>query len=193
MEDILAEDRTYEKLNFREKPLARGAYENCRFISCDMSEANLSGIKFADCEFVGCNLSMAKLEGTAFRDIKFKDCKMLGLGFDKCSGFGMSFNFDGCILNHSTFYQTKILKTLFKSTKLQEVDFTRCDLTGSVLEHCDLTGAMFDNTVLEKADLRTSYNYSIDPERNKIKKATFSLSQVSGLLDKYNIKVDSTS
>jgi hypothetical protein len=53
-----------------------------------------------------------------------------------------------------------------------------------------LTGARFENTIIEKADLRTSYNYSIDPENNRIKKAKFSLAQIAGLLDKYNIEID---
>jgi fluoroquinolone resistance protein len=59
-----------------------------------------------------------------------------------------------------------------------------------VFDNCDLTRATFDRSVLEKADFRTSYNYSIDPENNKIKKAKFSLLGVSGLLDKYDIAIE---
>jgi uncharacterized protein YjbI with pentapeptide repeats len=54
---------------------------------------------------------------------------MLGLQFDHCSAFGLSFRFETCILNHSTFYKTSIKKTLFKNTQLHQVDFTDCDLT----------------------------------------------------------------
>jgi fluoroquinolone resistance protein len=43
---------------------------------------------------------------------------------------------------------------------------------------------------LEKADLRTAYNYSIDPSINKIKKAKFSLPGVVGLLSKYDIEIE---
>jgi uncharacterized protein YjbI with pentapeptide repeats len=94
------------------------------------------------------------------------------------------------LLNHSSFYQTKIKKTIFKNTQLQETDFTECDLTGSVFGHCDFTRAVFENTIMEKADFRTSYSYSIDPARNRIKRAKFSLDQISGLLDKYDIEID---
>jgi fluoroquinolone resistance protein len=44
--------------------------------------------------------------------------------------------------------------------------------------------------LLEKADFRTAYNYSIDPEKNRIKKAKFSIFGVTGLLDKYDIEIE---
>jgi len=50
--------------------------------------------------------------------------------------------------------------------------------------------ATFENTALEKVDLRTGFNYSINPEINRIKKAKFSLQGVLGLLDKYDIEIE---
>lgn len=115
---------------------------------------------------------------------------MLGLHFDTCSEFGLSFSFDSCQLNHSSFYKTKIKKTVFKNSQLQETDFVETDLTSAVFDNCNLQQAMFEQTTLEKADLRTSYNYSIDPETNRIKKAKFSFAGISGLLDKYDIEIE---
>jgi uncharacterized protein YjbI with pentapeptide repeats len=74
--------------------------------------------------------------------------------------------------------------------RMHETDFTECDLTGATFEACDLLNATFVNTILEKADLRRSVHYSIDPEKNKIKKAKFSMPDVSGLLDKYDIHIE---
>jgi fluoroquinolone resistance protein len=73
---------------------------------------------------------------------------------------------------------------------LEETDFAEADLTGSVFDHCNLSHATFDRTVLEKTDFRTSYNFSIDPEKNRIKKAKFSTMGLSGLLEKYDIEID---
>ena len=115
---------------------------------------------------------------------------MLGLRFDTCNEFGLSFSFERCQLNHSSFYKTKIKKTIFKNSQLREADFAKCDLTSSVFENCDLARASFENTNVEKADFRTSFNYSIDPEINRIKKARFSILGVSGLLDKYDIEIE---
>src|SRR5688572_11249298 len=156
---------------------------------CNLSNSDLSEVRFIDCEFRQCDISLAKLNETSFRDVKFRGCKMLGLQFDTCHDFGLAFSFDGCVLNHSSFYGAKVKKAMFKETKLQEVDFTACDLSSAVLDRCDLDRAIFENTLLEKADLRTSFNYSIDPELNKIRKAKFSLDGIPGLLGKYDIEI----
>jgi uncharacterized protein YjbI with pentapeptide repeats len=73
---------------------------------------------------------------------------------------------------------------------LHEVDFTEADLTAAKFENCDLQRTIFANTILEKSDFRTAFNYSIDPEINRIKKAKFSLPGVLGLLAKYAIEID---
>lgn len=185
-----ADGVTYSKTDFANQPFAPGEYDACIFNDCELSNANFSESKFIDCEFNNCNLSMVKLVTTMFQNVKFKGCKMLGLQFDSCKDFGLSFQFENCTLDHSTFFKLKIKKTLFRNSHLDGVDFTGCDLTSAVFDNCNLLNAKFDNTILEKADLRTSIHYSIDPEINKIKKAKFSLSGVTGLLDKYDIEIE---
>lgn len=182
----LIEEKTFDRSDVPSK----GDYENCIFNGCDFGDKDLSEFKFTDCLFKGCNLSLAKLNNTVFRDVKFKDCKMLGLRFDTCNDFGLSFAFDTCQLNHSSFYKLKIKKTVFINSQLQEVDFVGSDLTSAVFDHCNLAQATFEHTLLEKADFRTSYNYSFDPELNRIKKAKFSIQSIAGLLDKYDIDVE---
>ncbi|MHB1107356.1 MAG: pentapeptide repeat-containing protein [Lutibacter sp.] len=84
----------------------------------------------------------------------------------------------------------KLKNTKFNKCKLQEVDFSETDLTNASFNNCDLIGSIFNATILEKADFRTSYNYSIDPEINRLKKAKFSLQGVVGLLGKYQIEIE---
>lgn len=81
-------------------------------------------------------------------------------------------------------------KTNFKDCALQAIDFAECDLTGSVFDNCDLFQANFDRSILKKADFRDAFNYCIDPEKNQIKKAKFSLAGIVGLLEKYDIIID---
>ena len=137
-----------------------------------------------------CDFSMARLRGSSFRDVKFISCKLLGLRFDECNPLLLSFSFQGCVLNFSSFYKLKLKGTFFKACKLEEVDFVETDLTNARFEQCDLTRASFENTVFVGADLRTASNYSINPEKNKIKKAKFSMPGVIGLLDQYDIVID---
>lgn len=186
MKETYIHDKTFDRNDLPTK----GEYENCIFHNCNFANSDLSEFKFIDCTFNGCNFSLVKLNKTTFHDVKFKDCKMLGLRFDTCNEFRLSFSFDGCQLNHSSFYKTKVKKTVFKNSQLQETDFSEADLTSSVFDNCNLIQAVFDHTILEKADFRTSYNYSIDPEINRIKNAKFSIFGVSGLLDKYDIEIE---
>ena len=183
-------EQTFNKANFQQLPLNKGEYERCVFNNCIFSDCNLSEVKFSDCVFHDCNLSMANITKVSFWNTQFKDCKMLGLKFDSCNEFALSFTFENCILNFSTFYKTKIKKTLFKNCQLQEVDFTETDLSNVKFENCDLLRAFFMSSNLESANFRTAYNYSIDPESNRMKKAKFSILGLSGLLEKHKLDIE---
>ncbi|HSI76092.1 MAG TPA: pentapeptide repeat-containing protein [Lunatimonas sp.] len=183
------EDEVYKHETFIRFPL--GEYENCKFISCDFSDVDISSCVFLCCEFVGCNLSMVKIAKASFQEVTFSDCKMLGMRWDSCNPFGLSLGFSNCILSHTSFYKLKIKNTHFVSCQLQEVDFTDAELNSASFDCCDLKGAVFSGTNLERADFRTALNFSIDPEGNRIRKAKFSLSGLEGLLGKYGLEIDS--
>jgi uncharacterized protein YjbI with pentapeptide repeats len=190
MSDRFFDSLNYDKQDYSVNYLDKGIYECCTFTSCNFSESDLTGISFLECTFKACNLSLSKISKTAFIDCKFTECKMLGMRFDSCNQSGFSLSPNACILNHSSFYKTALKKTNFSDCQLQEVDFTDCDLSGSVFETCDLRLALFDNTNLEKVDFRTAVNYSINPAKNRIKKARFSISGIAGLLDSYDIDIE---
>jgi fluoroquinolone resistance protein len=189
MQDTI-QDQTFTKELILEKPLIKGVYENCLFNNLDLSNLNFSDYRFIDCVFNGCNLSLTKLNKTGLQEVKFQGCKMLGLHFDAVNDFGLEVSFENCMLNHSSFYKKKLKKVIFKTCALQECDFTQSDLTAAQFNDCDLLNAAFSDTVLEKTDFRTAYNYTFDPERNRIKKARFSMNGLAGLLHKYDIQVD---
>lgn len=189
MEAVFEEDKTFDIINYTTTPLAKGDYENCDFLNCNFYNTDLGKIKFTGCRFTGCNLSAANISGTALRDIVFKDCKLLGLQFDTCNEMLFEVKFEHCIINLSNFYKRKLKGSRFSSCTLIEVDFSEADLGNSVFDNCDLSGAVFENTILEKTDLTTAYNYSIDPEKNRIKKAKFSIPAVIGLLNKYDVEI----
>jgi uncharacterized protein YjbI with pentapeptide repeats len=72
----------------------------------------------------------------------------------------------------------------------RSIDFMATDLTESVFDNCDLYRAEFDKAIANKANFKTSYNYTIDPSKTKLKKATFSLNEVKGLLFKHEILIE---
>ena len=69
------------------------------------------------------------------------------------------------------------------------VDFMGSDLTEVLFDNCNLRRTVFIDTILNKADFYTSYDYTLDLEKNKAKKAIFSTDGLKGLLEKYDIIV----
>lgn len=187
---LYIENRIFRGNNFSREMLAKGDYENCTFENCGFSDSDISDVVFIDCKFKNCDFTMVNASNTNFRDVKFKGCKMLGLHFENCNKFGLAAEFEGCILNLSSFYKLNIKFTKFIDCIIQEADFTGANLTGCLFEKCNLAGTVFSNSNLEKADFRTSFNFLIDPEVNRIRKAKFSIRTISGLLDKYDIEIE---
>lgn len=183
-------EQTYEGKKYHRENLAAGEYERCRFQNCSFSHSDLSGRKFIECHFINCSFEGANINDVVFRNILFKTCKLLGLNFEKCEKLLFSMNCEGCQLDFTSFHKMRLKGMTFRDCSFREADFTEADLTGASLKHCDLERAVFKKTVLEKVDFRTSYNFSIDPENNSIKKAKFSLGSVAGLLDRYDIRIE---
>lgn len=93
-------------------------------------------------------------------------------------------------LTNLPFYKIKLEQTTFKNSKLHEIIYSECNLKNSIFDGCDLFRTTFEHSILEGADFRTSFNYSINPDNNRIKKALFSRDGVVGLLDQYDIIVE---
>ena len=77
-----------------------------------------------------------------------------------------------------------------KQCSIREVDFTQADAQYCFFENCDLLGAVFDDTDLRNSNFKTSKNFTIDLETNKLQKAVFSKENVISLLEKYQIKAE---
>jgi len=183
------EEEDYKNIDFSTEELTEGEYDNCLFTNCKFNDTDLTNYSFIDCQFINCDLSNVTISHTLFRDVKFKDCKLLGLQFNTCNEFLFSATFDTCQLRLASFYKRNLKNCSFLNSQMDEVDFAEADLSKTSLHNCDLSHALFDGTNLEKADLSSSYNFTIDPDRNKITKAKFSSDQLIGLLQKHDIIV----
>lgn len=183
------QDQTFIRKDFTALQPAT-EYEACEFLHCNFSKADLSDFRFVDCIFTDCDWSNARLAKTTLNDVRFTGCKALGLPFHDCNDGLFTVAFNHCNLSFSSFHGRTMKKTNFTACLLHEADFTEAVLTGSAFDGCDLQRAVFENTVLEKADFRTAFNFNIDPERNKLKKARFGNANLAGLLAKYDLDVD---
>ncbi len=165
-------------------------FEGVNFTACNFSNANLSSCKFIDCCFTDCDLSMAQLRQASFQDVKFIGCKLLGLQFDKCSAFALSFRFENCMMDHVVFYKVKMPGTYFQNCRIREADFTEAIADKVCFDNCDLQSTVFERSSLLQADFRTAHNFALDPEENKLKDARFSEGGLAGLLGKYKLRID---
>jgi len=159
-------------------------------VGCDLSEANLAGLRFEDCRFERCNLATAKLGGAALQNVAFIDCKLLGVAFGACQDMLFGVHFDHCQLRYASFGGKKLVGTRFAHCSLAETDFTNADLSGAAFANCDLTGIVFHDTRLVGTDFTTATGFSLDPEANVLTGARFALAGLPGLLDKYGLVVE---
>lgn len=183
------ESKTFENVDFSETPLQQADYELCTFLRCELTEALLNNLAFIECKFIGCNLSNAKVDSAGFRDVKFSGCKLTGVDFSACNPAMISLSFEDCIMDYVSLARLHLKKIEFSNCSLIRAFFDDADLSSSKFIGCNLENAVFGKTNLEKADLSTSYNYIIDPENNRVKKAKFSTSGIAGLLLKYDIEI----
>ena len=63
------------------------------------------------------------------------------------------------------------------------------DLSEAMFDNCNLRHAVFIVTTAHKTDFSTSYDFIIDPEKNKLKRAIFSSDNLAGLLKKYDLVI----
>jgi len=178
---------------FQGKTLAHlepGEYEECVFRNCDLSESALRGFTFLNCDFDGCNLSNAELADCSFQECHFSACKLVGLQFHEAKAFGFEIQCEKCNLDHCVFYQMDISRCTFSGCSLVEADFSEANAQGVDFSGSELQGAVFDQTNLEKADLRFAKQYSINPEANSLSGCSFSSPEVLSLLDKYGLVIE---
>lgn len=191
MENLINIQVEFEKLNYSNQSLHQREFEECVFKNCDFSDCDLSENTFLDCEFINCNLSMTRLKKTGLKNITFKNCKLLGIAFHECDDFLFEIQFEDCVLDYASFANKKMHNTIFRNSSLKEVVFQNTQLNKSVFEYCNLDRAIFNDSQLLGTDFRTAYNYKIDPAFNPMKKAKFSSSGINGLLEHYDIIIES--
>lgn len=190
MEKPFITDQEFQGFDYTLNRLPRGEYELCTFTGCDFSEGFLDNCIFRECEFLECNMGNTNLAHTTFSETSFIKCKMIGLRFELCDSLFISFAFDQCNLSYSSFYGLTLKNLRLEACTLHETDFTDADLSGALFSRSDLQNAVFLNTGLQRADLRTAYNFRLDPEKNKLLKARFRKAGLPGLLDKYGIIIE---
>lgn len=165
-------------------------FEGCNFSHCDFTACNFLGVAFTDCTFISCNFKEAKINHAGLRNVDFIGCNFTDVNFTMIDSLLFSAGFRDCILDCCKFYTFKLKDTLFSNCSIIAADFMSSDITGVTFDNCNLHKSIFTDAIANNADFTTSYNFSIDPESTKLRKAKFSQAGLAGLLDKYGIIVN---
>ncbi|WP_379088672.1 pentapeptide repeat-containing protein [Pedobacter sp. UC225_65] len=189
-ESLYYVDQVFEKVSLPTKGRRDTQFDACTFKNCDLTDADFYGCDFIKCTFENCNLSMVKFGQIGFDKVQFNDCKMVGADFTNAKDFLFAVDFTNCILDYTAFMKKKNRKCHFKNCSLKGADFSEADFTSAIFERCDLSTAVFMRSVLNGANFATSYNFTIDPEKNQLRKAKFSADGLVGLLTNYGIVVE---
>ena len=182
-------DAEYKDLVFETDAIKYKNFENCVFHNCDFTACHFQTVAFIDCTFLNCNFKDAKINHVSLRDVWFTGCNLTNVNFAMTDQVIYEFNFKDCLLDYTKFYALKLRKMQFINCSLIATDFMGCNLTEALFDNCNLRRAVFIDTIAHKADFSTSYDYTIDPEKNKLKKAVFAAEGLKGLLEKYDLLI----
>ncbi len=183
-------DKTFNNIEFEAQMLSGDRYDNCEFLDCKFSKADLADISFMECTFKICDFSMAKMDNAGIKDVSFVECNFLGVDLSVSSPFLWKAGFDNCKMDLIIASNMNLKGTRFTNCSLKEADFTGANLTSASFDDSNLERAIFHRTNLEKTDFRMASNYTFDPSSNTLKKTQFSASGIMGLLSSYDIIVN---
>ncbi|HSD13956.1 MAG TPA: pentapeptide repeat-containing protein [Flavobacterium sp.] len=182
-------DKEYRNNIFAEYEIKFKEFENCTFNHCDFTLCNFLGTVFIDCTFYHCNFREAKVGHIGMRNAVFNDCDFTSVNFAMTDQILHEFHFNNSLLDYSQFYALKLKRISFTNCSMVSVDFMKTDLTEALFDNCNLRLAVFTDANCEKTDFYSSFDFNIDPEKTKLKKAIFSSEGIKGLLTKYNLVI----
>ncbi len=188
LDDESYERRTFDQIHL-DDDLEGVSFYKCVFRSCSFQSRRLVECAFDDCEFVQCNLSLLQNVRSVLTGVTFTDCKLLGVDWSNPGGF-FSASYEGCIMENNAFTDMNLKRFRFASCILTSSSFYNCRLQHAVFDDCDLSETQFYRTDLSHADFRTSRNYFMNVETNKLNKTRYSLPEAVSLLANLDIVVE---
>lgn len=179
-------DQIFEKAHLEKTLLVSSEFHDCTFIRCSFAECVFDSCRFVHCIFKHSDLSLVRMPNSVFSATKMEESKLIGVDWTQADWSSMiladPINFTKCDLSHSTFIGLELKNIHITDCIAKDVDFREADLSGAILTGTDLSESLFNDTNLTEADLSRSRNYHIDPGRNVLSRAKFSMPEAMSLL-----------
>ncbi len=180
---------SFSGLNLADETVKEIMFEQCTFENCSFVTCTFERCRFLTCKLTGCILSAITPTNTRFEDVTFISCKAIGVNWTRAMET-RKLRFKDSQVNYSNFRFTKLPDLSMINCEAKESDFIEADLKGAVMKKTDFQNTRFFHSNLAEADFREAVNYSIDPAQNTLKKTRFSMPEVMGLLDSFDIIIE---
>lgn len=165
-------------------------FSECKFLSIDFSNFDLSGSTFLNCKFDDCNFSNTVVNNCSFKGIVLNKCKFVGILFSRINTFLHSWEFNKCKLELCMFESIDIKNSKFLDCKIFDCNFIEVVLKDSIFSGSDLKDTSFERCDLRNNDFRGSKNYYFDISDNRVKGSIFSQPEVLTLLKKFEVEIE---
>ena len=188
MSDVY-ENLCISRIDAQSRDLKGKEFCNCDFCDCDFSGGDFSGARFDSCSFEACNFSLVKFASTALHKVRFERCKLLGVVFSEIDSLLLEISFQGCLLQNCDFSRLNLKGTVIRNSELRENDFINCNLSGADFYGSNLERSVFHDCDLSKADFSNAVAYTINPLQNRLTKAVFELPEAASLLRELGVLI----
>ena len=135
-------NETFEKIIFKGTD---NDYIQCIFKNVDFSKCDLSNIYFEECKFINCDFSNSVYskyisKSNEYRNSKFIGTNMMGAHLENVCDMSESSFIRLEKINKIAFNDCKMIRADFRETKLNQVDFSTCDISEIMVNIEDLRG-----------------------------------------------------
>lgn len=182
----------YKNVEIKESKIVLKEFNSCTFIKCNFSGTYFQRCHFRDCTFVGCDLSLVNLKDSSFSKCRFVESKLTGINWTQSEWatgalIAPPVNFQGCVINFSSFMGLNLEKVILNRCVAHEVSFEDTNLSYADCTYTDFKDSRFIHTNLTGTDLRGAKDYQIVPIQNTLKRTKFTMPEAMSLL--YNLDV----
>lgn len=179
-------EQVFREVHLDHEEFISSEFHDCLFSGCSFAESVFRRCRFVNCTFRECDLSLFRLPDGTLAATRFEESKVVGVNWTEAywpkAGLGNPLQFSKCALSHSTFIGLRLPGIQIKECLAIDVDFREADLSGADFGGTDLSGSLFGSTDLSEADLSRARNYQINPAKNNLRQAKFSLPEAMSLL-----------
>ena len=170
------EDEAFTGEDWYGEEMADRSYTRCTFTDVDLTESSTRGTVFEECTFSNVRFNASRHSDSAFLrctfarsnlfETEFTGCKLTGSTFTHCDLRPLTV--EGGDWSFVGLAEADLRGTVFRRTRMREVDLTKAKLEKATLTDVDLSAAHLIGADLTGCDLRGSDLTALNPNEVRL-------------------------